>query len=52
MKKKPVIVTDRGAEPCQECLVKWARNRILLDQGERYLCNQCAKPKKPLGGTA
>jgi hypothetical protein len=35
--RKRVIVTERGAEPCQRCLVKWARVRVL---GE-LLCNTC-----------
>jgi len=41
----PVITTVRGAEVCQECLVKWARFRRATGKGNeiRYLCRTCDK---------
>ena len=41
----PVITTVRGAEVCQECLVKWARFRRATgkDNEIRYLCRTCDK---------
>ena len=40
--RKPVITTDRGAEVCQKCLVKWARNTVPSPKrGRQFLCNRC-----------
>jgi hypothetical protein len=51
-KRGKVIVTDRGAEVCQRCLVKWARNKVRASPGlsrvdrVRYLCNTCKKKEE------
>jgi hypothetical protein len=43
MKRHPVIVTDRGAEVCQKCLVKWARYR---NADKLFRCKACLEKEK------